>query len=145
MEEVLDEALRDIGELNNENIIITHDPLPAVCANRSQMSQVLRNLIANSIKFRKDGGARIHISASEEADEWVFSVRDDGIGIDPNYHSKIFFIFRRLHGQEEYHGTGIGLAICKRIIEQHGGRIWVESQLDKGSTFFFTIPKMKAC
>jgi len=120
--------------------VVTHDPLPVVVADGSQLAQVLQNLIANSIKFRGEMPPRIHVSATSMGDEWVFCVRDNGIGIDPQYHDRVFVLFQRLHTRREYPGTGIGLAICKRIVERHGGRIWVESELGQGSAFHFAIP-----
>jgi signal transduction histidine kinase len=114
--------------------------LPKVSVDRSQMTQVFQNLISNAIKFRGGHRPEIHIGAVRDTNEWVFSVKDNGIGIDPEYTEKIFEIFQRLHIRSEYEGTGIGLAICRRIIERHGGRIWVESEEGKGSVFYFTIP-----
>ena len=122
---------------------ITHDNLPTVCADPDQMVRVFQNLISNAIKYKKPQfPPRIHISAKKDTqkNEYIFSVEDNGIGMDPQYTSKIFDIFRRLHTIDEYEGTGIGLAIFKRIIERHGGRIWVESKLGEGSTFYFTLP-----
>ena len=104
------------------------------------MIQLFQNLISNGIKFHSDDPPKIHVSAEKKENEWLFSVQDNGIGINPQYSERIFEIFKRLHTRDKYHGTGIGLAICKRIVERHGGRIWVESELCKGSTFYFTLP-----
>jgi light-regulated signal transduction histidine kinase (bacteriophytochrome) len=128
--------------IKENNARITHDPLPTIKGEPSQINQLLQNLIANGIKFHGNKPPKIHISAQEFEKEWIFSVTDNGIGIDPDYQAQIFNIFKRLHTKEEYPGTGIGLAICKRIVEQHGGRIWVESEEGKGSTFYFTIPQI---
>src|SRR5665647_1424683 len=119
---------------------VSHDPLPDVMADYTQIVQVFQNLIINGIKFHSEEAPKIHISAGRNAREWIFLVQDNGIGIDPQYSEKIFEVFKRLHKKEEYPGTGIGLAICKKIVERHGGRIWVECELDKGSTFYFTLP-----
>jgi signal transduction histidine kinase len=118
---------------------VTHDPLPSVMGDEILIGQVLQNLIGNAIKYRSQAPPRIHIGAREDAGDWIFSVKDNGIGIDPQYHDRVFGIFKRLHGRE-LPGTGVGLAICKRIVERHGGRIWVESEVGQGATFFFTLP-----
>jgi PAS domain S-box-containing protein len=123
---------------------VTHDELPIVMADETQLVQLFQNLIGNAIKFHSEESPRIHVSAEKNEKEWIFSVRDNGKGIDPQYHERIFVIFQRLQGKGEYPGTGIGLAICKHIIERHAGRIWVESELGKGSTFYFTIPARKS-
>ena len=120
--------------------VITCDAMPTVMADEFQLVQLFQNLVANSIKFCRQDIPLIHIAACRQESEWVFSVRDNGIGIDPQYADRIFIIFQRLHGRRQYSGTGIGLAMCKRIVERHGGRIWVESQEGKGATFYFTIP-----
>lgn len=140
METVLKAALDNLtNAVKESHAIITHDPLPAVMGDEKQLAQLFQNLLSNALKF---GGAQpphIHISAKQADGDWVFSVRDDGIGIDPQYAERIFVIFQRLHTREEYPGTGIGLAICKKIVERHGGRIWVESERGKGATFYFTM------
>ena len=120
---------------------ITHDPLPSLVADQTQLAQLLQNLIGNALKFCKDRRPEIHVGAQPANGSWTFSVRDNGIGIEPQYRARIFEIFQRLHTRAEYPGTGIGLAICQRIVERHGGRIWVESEPGQGSTFYFTIPK----
>jgi chemotaxis family two-component system sensor kinase Cph1 len=122
---------------------VTHDPLPAIAVDPSQLSRVFQNLIGNAIKFHGEAAPRVHISAERQGKDWVFSVRDNGIGMAPDQSERIFVIFQRLHTREEYDGTGIGLAICKKIVERHGGKIWVESEEGKGSTFYFTIPTGK--
>jgi signal transduction histidine kinase len=140
-ESVLNLALANLQAAFEESgAVITHDPLPTVTADAPLLVQVFQNLLGNAIKFCRQGAPRIHVSAAIQGDEWVFAVRDHGIGIDPQYHQRIFAIFQRLHGRNEYPGTGIGLALCKRIVEHHGGRIWVESELNQGATFYFTIP-----
>jgi light-regulated signal transduction histidine kinase (bacteriophytochrome) len=137
---ILNQVLSSLELYIKENkATVSHDSLPKVIADNTQLAQVFQNLIANGIKFHSEETPKIHISAERKAGEWVFSVQDNGIGIDPNYSEKIFEVFKRLHKKEEYPGTGIGLAICKKIIERHGGRIWVESEFGKGSTFYFTL------
>jgi light-regulated signal transduction histidine kinase (bacteriophytochrome) len=119
---------------------ITYSDLPTVKADEAQLLQLFQNLIENAIKFRSDKPPAIHVSAERGDGEWIFSVKDNGIGIDPLYKDRLFVIFQRLHSAAKYPGTGIGLALCKRIVERHSGRIWVESELGKGSIFRFTIP-----
>ncbi len=118
---------------------ITWDPLPTVHAHEIRIVQLLQNLVGNGIKYRSAEPPRIHVTAKRRDADWMFSVTDNGIGIEPEYAQQIFGIFKRLHGQN-YPGTGIGLAICQRIVERYGGRIWVESKPGQGSTFCFTLP-----
>jgi PAS domain S-box-containing protein len=122
---------------------VTWDPLPTVQAHEIRLVQLLQNLVGNAIKYRSSAPPKIHISAERRENDWLFSVWDNGIGIDPEYAQQIFGIFKRLHGQN-YPGTGIGLAICQRIVERYGGRIWVESKLGEGSRFYFTLPPATA-
>ena len=141
LEKVLDEVLFSLEIVIEENQAnITKEPLPHIYADYTQMVQLFQNLIVNAMKYRSDEPPQIFISTQKEDDHWIFSVEDNGIGIDPQYGEQIFRIFRRLHGHDEYEGTGIGLAIADRIIRRHDGRIWVKSKLGEGSTFYFTIP-----
>jgi light-regulated signal transduction histidine kinase (bacteriophytochrome) len=140
MKQALDDAVGNLSAAIEENrAVIRSDPLPTIAADPSQMVQLLQNLVGNAIKFHGPRAPDIHIGARREKDAWVFSVRDNGIGIEPKYHDRIFLIFQRLHSRLEYPGTGIGLAVCKKIVERHSGRIWFESQPGEGTTFFFTI------
>jgi light-regulated signal transduction histidine kinase (bacteriophytochrome) len=127
--------------LEQSGAVVTYDALPEVMADPIQLSQLLQNLINNAIKFHPhQEKPRIHISADRRGKEWVFSVSDNGIGIPAEYHEKVFEMFQRLHDKKGYPGSGIGLATCKKIVERHGGRVWVESEPGKGSTFYFTVP-----
>jgi DNA-binding LacI/PurR family transcriptional regulator/signal transduction histidine kinase len=139
---VLEKALANLQlTIEETEADITHDDLPTLPVDDVQITQLFQNLIGNATKFRKQGiRPKIHVGAQQSGAEWLFSVRDNGIGIDSQHFERIFEIFQRLHSREEYEGTGIGLAVCKKIVERHGGRIWVESEPGKGSTFRFTIP-----
>ena len=131
--------------IEESNAEITSDPMPTVTADGPQMQQLLLNLVGNALKFRQEGRrTEVHIGVSQEAGNWVFQVKDNGIGIDPKQMDRAFLLFQRLQSREKYPGSGIGLAICKKIVERHGGQIWVESEPGKGSTFFFTIPVASA-
>jgi PAS domain S-box-containing protein len=138
---VLGQAVLNLrAAMEESGALITNDRLPEVSADESQLLQLFQNLLANSIKFRSEHNPRIHVAATRQEDEWRFSVSDNGIGIESEYYERIFVLFQRLHPASAYPGTGIGLTICKKIVSRHGGRIWVESELGKGSTFYFTLP-----
>jgi len=140
-EAVLEQVLTNLKvTIEESGAVVTHDALPTVMAEDSQLGQVFQNMIENAIKFKNEALPHIHISAEQKVNAWVFSVADNGIGIEQEYFDRIFIIFPRLRGRGEYSGTGIGLAICKKIVVRHGGRIWVESEPGKGTTFYFTIP-----
>ncbi|MGE5682926.1 MAG: ATP-binding protein [Bacillota bacterium] len=126
--------------IDEKKAYISCEKLPNVNADPVQVRQLLQNLVSNAIKFRGNEDPEVYIKAEKLPDEWLFSIRDNGIGIKPEFHERVFVIFQRLHEREKYSGTGIGLAICKKIVERHGGRIWVESEEGKGSTFYFTLP-----
>lgn len=141
MKAIVDQVLQDLSLIIQENnATITCDPLPEVWADASQLARVFQNLIGNALKFSGDQPPRIHIGAKALEGEWQFWVQDQGIGIDPKNFERIFLMFERLHSRSDYPGTGIGLAFCKKIVERHGGRIWVESHPGQGSTFYFTLP-----
>ncbi|MGP1387765.1 MAG: ATP-binding protein [Thainema sp.] len=142
VQDSLDQAMNNLrGRIADANAAITVDLLPTIVADGTQLMQLFQNLIGNAIKFRKPSELpRIHIGVQRQEDAWLFSVKDNGIGLDPQFAERIFIIFQRLHTRDEYPGSGMGLAICKKIVECHRGRIWVESQVGEGATFYFTIP-----
>jgi light-regulated signal transduction histidine kinase (bacteriophytochrome) len=135
---------RTIENLRNaiteSGAIITHDNLPEVLTDATSLMQIFQNLIGNAIHYRAAAAPRIHLTCADRGKEWLFSCKDNGIGIAPEFHSKIFEPFKRLHGSDRP-GSGIGLAVCRRIVERYNGKIWVESEVNQGSTFFFTLPK----
>ncbi len=140
-EAVLTQVLNAVQtRIAEREAVITHDPLPTIRGDATRIGQVFQNLLSNALKFCERRPPRIHLTAVQDGAQWQFAVRDNGIGIDPQYAERIFQIFQRLHTRTAYSGTGIGLAICKKIIEQHGGRIWAESAPGHGATFFFTLP-----
>lgn len=141
-EVVLQHVLTNLQHaIQESNSLVTHDPMPTLMADSTQMVQLFQNLVGNAIKFRDDKRAPvIHIGIKQQGNEWLFTVRDNGIGFDPKYRDRIFLIFQRLHNKTKYQGTGIGLSICKKIVERHGGKIWVESEAGSSTTFYFTLP-----
>lgn len=142
--EALDQALKHLGAaISDSGAEVTAGDLPAVTGDASMLTQLLQNLVSNAIKFRGEEPPRIRVEAERREGDWLLSVSDNGIGIDPEFGERIFNIFQRLHSKTEYPGTGIGLAVCKRVVERHGGRIWVESTPGEGATFYFTIPAKK--
>jgi hypothetical protein len=137
---VLGNALTNLqAAIEETGAIVTSDRLPTLMAEEVMLTQLFQNLISNSIKYRSKAAPRIHVSAARDAEGWLFAVRDNGIGIEPQFAERVFGMFKRLHGKE-IPGTGIGLALCKKIVERNGGRIWVESEAGHGATFKFTIP-----
>jgi PAS domain S-box-containing protein len=142
-EDALQGALTNLRiTLEQSGAVVTHDSLPALMTDETQLIQIFQNLVGNAIKYCSTEVPRVHVSATKNGDnEWIFSVRDNGLGIAPQYFERIFILFQRLHGRNEFEGTGIGLAICKKVVERLGGRIWVESQPEKGSTFYFALPE----
>lgn len=142
-EQVFQQALSNLKvSIEETGAVVSHQPLPTILGDGVQLTQVLQNLVANAIKFRGQAPPRVEVTSERKGKEWLFVVRDNGIGIDPKFFERIFVIFQRLHTRQEYAGTGMGLAICKKIIERHKGKIWVESVAGKGSSFFFTLPVM---
>jgi light-regulated signal transduction histidine kinase (bacteriophytochrome) len=145
-EDILARALQNLQlAIKESDAVVTHDPLPTVPADATQLLQVFQNLLGNALKFRGDQPPTIHIGVERCNSAWRFAVCDNGIGIEPQYVERIFEIFQRLHTRREYPGTGIGLALCKKIVERPGGRIWVESQPGRGATFYFTLLERSCC
>lgn len=141
MNAILDQVREGLGATITElGAVVSSDPLPTLNANPSQMMQLLQNLVANALKFHGPEPPHVHVSAVKVDGTWEFSIKDNGIGIDPKYRDKLFKLFSRLHTQDEYEGTGIGLATVKRIVERHDGRVWFDSEPGKGTTFHFTLP-----
>ncbi|MGQ9731319.1 MAG: sensor histidine kinase [Candidatus Zipacnadales bacterium] len=139
--QTLDRVLSDLAPMLREaQAQVSRDDLPVVIADPQQLAQVFQNLISNAVKFRSERPCRVHVSVTRQNGEWVFAVQDNGIGLDPKHYDRIFVLFQRLHSRAQYPGTGIGLALCKKIIERHKGRIWVESRPGEGATFYFTLP-----
>ena len=137
----LERALLNLrATIEESGAIVSHAPLPTVLADAGQMASLFQNLVGNAIKFHGTRRPEVHIGAVQKGRQWLVEVRDNGIGIEPQYAERVFKVFQRLHTRDEYPGTGIGLALCRRIVERHGGRIWVESEPGKGSSFFFTLP-----
>lgn len=144
-EEVMDQAIANLrGAIERQGAEVTRDALPTIRGDPTLLAQLFQNLIGNAVKFHGPQPPRVHVSCTEAGGEWTFAVRDNGIGIDPEYAERVFVIFERLNAREKYPGTGIGLAICKRVVERHGGRIWCRSEPGQGTTFYFTIPRDQA-
>jgi light-regulated signal transduction histidine kinase (bacteriophytochrome) len=142
MDQVMLTALKDLGEtIETSGATVTATDLPEVHADPQQMVQLMENLIGNAIKFRREEPPSVRITALHGSNEWIFAVQDNGIGIEKEYKDKVFQMFQRLHPRETFPGTGIGLAICKKVVERHGGRIWFESEPGEGTTFFFSLPE----
>jgi light-regulated signal transduction histidine kinase (bacteriophytochrome) len=141
-DEALQQAIRNLrGVISRSSAVVTHGSMPGVQADRTQLVQLFQNLLGNAIKYQNPGIPLVHVLAEKHERKWLFSVKDNGLGIDPRNFGQIFGMFRRLHKRGEFDGTGIGLAICKKIVERHGGTISVESQIGKGSTFRFDLPE----
>lgn len=144
LEDIIKDALYNLQEAIKESgAVITYDKMPILKVDKTQFLQLFQNFISNAIKFRRDVPPIIHIGVVEKTNEWLFSIKDNGIGIESKYFDRLYNIFYRLHTKEEYPGTGIGLPICKKIVQRYGGKVWVESEVGKGTTFYFTIPIKK--
>jgi light-regulated signal transduction histidine kinase (bacteriophytochrome) len=144
-EDALAQAIENLElPIEEAGATVECDRLPTIAADRAQLIRLFQNLIGNAIKYRSDAPPRVHVWAEPQDDEWIFHVEDNGIGIDPRHHDRIFVVFQRLHSREAYAGTGIGLAVCKRIVERFGGRIWVHSTPGRGSEFCFALPRLNS-
>ncbi len=145
IETVVSTALNNLQvAIQQSGATVTCDPLPTVSGDPGQLTQLFQNLIGNAMKFRSAADPKVHVSARRDGAQWEISVKDNGIGMSQQYFDRVFVIFQRLHTRSEYQGNGIGLAICKKIVERHGGRIWIESTPQVGSTFHFTLPAADA-
>lgn len=131
------------NSIEDAKAVVTVETLPQVLGDPTQLAQLFQNLISNAVKYRNKKAPIVRVAAKPDGGDWIFSVQDNGIGVDPQFFERIFRVFQRLHTRKEYPGTGIGLALCRRIVERHGGKIWVESQPAHGSTFLFTIPRVE--
>ena len=141
IQNIVEECLEDLSiVIAEKRVTVNYHNLPTIKANIREIRQLLQNLIGNALKFTGDRPPQIDITATQQENYWLFAVADNGIGIEPQYQEKIFQMFQRLHASSEYEGTGIGLAICHKIVTNHGGKIWVKSQLNEGATFYFTLP-----
>ena len=141
LEQAVDDTLNALGaRISETNAMITRGSLPSLRVEAVHLHQIFQNLIGNALKYRSSWPPVIQVSARREQQEWIISVADNGIGIEPHFRDQIFGLFKRLHNREAYAGTGLGLAICKKLVERYSGRIWIESELAKGSTFFFALP-----
>lgn len=140
LDRIMQETLDDLSlTIEEKQATIDYADLPAIIANPREIRQLFQNLISNSLKFIKDRTPEIQVTAQQQANEWLIAVKDNGIGIESQYSEKIFQMFQRLHSNSEYEGTGIGLAICQKVVNSHGGRIWVESDFGRGTIFYFTL------
>jgi light-regulated signal transduction histidine kinase (bacteriophytochrome) len=143
--EACDAAIRNLqNSIKDAKAVVSVEALPQVLGDPTQLGQLFQNLISNAVKYRNKKAPIVRVAAKPDGSKWVFSVHDNGIGIDPQFFERIFRVFQRLHTRKEYPGTGIGLALCRRIVERHGGKIWVESQPTHGSTFLFTMPRVES-